>query len=264
MPIIVFGAVLAQPLTSCPTAQSQFPMSVRLPASEPFKETVLRLIRALCAAVVAALTLVACGGGDPVSVNPGTSTTANETAATVSISGSPMTGIAVGSQYSFTPTASDSDGGKMTFSIQNAPAWASFNASTGQLSGSPKATDTGTTLNIVISVADGTATASLPAFSVIVTGTPANTGPTSGTATVSWSAPTENVNGTALTDLAGFNIYYGSSAGSLTQKVQVTNAQATSYVVNGLGQGTWYFVVTAYTSDGTESAQSSVGSKTIS
>ena len=228
----------------------------------------MRLIRALCAATAAALILAACGGGEATSISSDSASgppTANQTTPTVSITGTPMTGITVGSQYSFTPTATDSDGGKMTFSIQNAPAWAVFNTSTGQLSGSPKSTDTGSTLNVVISVADGTAaTASLAAFSITVTSTPPVTGPTSGTATVSWTAPTQNSNGTALTDLAGFNIYYGSTAGSLNQKVQVDNAQATSFVVNSLPQGTWYFAVTAYTTQGTESAQSAIGSKTIS
>lgn len=226
----------------------------------------MRLIKALGAPVLVSLALVGCGGGEGVTVNP-TSSTANEvggtTTATATISGTPMTGVTVGTQYSFTPTASDSDGGAMTFSIQNAPSWATFNASTGQLSGSPKDTDVGTTSNIVIKVADGTATASLAAFNIVVTGTTGTTTPTTGTATVFWVAPTQNSDGSALTDLAGFRIYFGTNSGSLTQVVQVTNAQATSYVVSGLTSGTWYFAVTSYGSDGTESARSAEASKTI-
>jgi hypothetical protein len=175
-----------------------------------------------------------------------------------------MTGITVGTNYSFTPTASDSDGGKLAFSIQNPPSWASFDTTTGRLSGSPKITDTGTTLNIVITAADGTAKASLAAFSITVTATPATPAPTVGTAKVSWVAPTENVNGTALTDLAGYNIYYGTDSASLNQKAPVSNAAATGYTVNGLASGTWYFAVTSYTSDGVESARSPLSSKTIS
>jgi hypothetical protein len=226
----------------------------------------LRLIRAVGAPVLVSLALVGCGGGEGVTVNP-TSSTANEvggtTTATATISGTPMTGVTVGTQYSFTPTASDSDGGAMTFSIQNAPSWATFNTSTGQLSGSPKDTDVGATSNIVIKVADGTATASLAAFSITVTGTTGTTTPTTGTATVFWVAPTQNSDGTVLTDLAGFRIYFGTNSGSLTQVVEVTNAQATSYVVSGLTSGTWYFAVTSYGSDGTESARSAEASKTI-
>jgi hypothetical protein len=171
-----------------------------------------------------------------------------------------MTGITVGTNYSFTPTASDSDGGKLVFSIQNPPSWASFDTTTGRLSGSPKITDTGTTLNILITATDGTAKASLAAFSITVTATPV----TPGTATVSWVAPTENVNGTALTDLAGYNVYYGTNSASLNQKAPVSNAGATAYTVNGLTTGTWYFAVTSYTSGGVESARSPLSSKTIS
>jgi hypothetical protein len=171
-----------------------------------------------------------------------------------------MTGITVGTNYSFTPTASDSDGGTLVFSIQNPPSWASFDTTTGRLSGSPKITDTGTTLNILITATDGTAKASLAAFSITVTATPV----TPGTATVSWVAPTENVNGTALTDLAGYNVYYGTNSASLSQKAAVSNAGATAYTVNGLTTGIWYFAVTSYTSNGVESARSPLSSKTIS
>jgi Putative Ig domain len=222
----------------------------------------LRLIRAACALALVLFGLTACGGGDAVSVNPVSATaTANDVgSATATISGTPMTGITVGTNYSFTPTASDSDGGKLVFSIQNPPSWASFDTTTGRLSGSPKITDTGSTLNIVITATDGTAKASLAAFSITVTATPV----TPGTATVSWVAPTENVNGTALTDLAGYNVYYGTNSASLSQKVAVSNAGATAYTVNGLTSGTWYFAVTSYTSDGVESARSPLSSKTIS
>jgi hypothetical protein len=225
----------------------------------------LRLIRAVVAPVLASLALVGCGGGDGVDVNPVGSSTANEVgnSPTVTISGTPSNGVTVGTQYSFTPTASDSDGGAMTFSIKNTPSWATFNASTGQLSGSPKDTDVGTTSNIVITAADGTATASLTAFSISVTGTAATTTPSTGTATVGWTAPTENSNGTALTNLAGFRIYYGTDSSSLSEMVQVSNASATGYTVTGLASGTWYFAVTSYTSDGAESERSAVSSKTI-
>ncbi|HEY0342891.1 MAG TPA: fibronectin type III domain-containing protein, partial [Steroidobacteraceae bacterium] len=103
--------------------------------------------------------------------------------------------------------------------------------------------------------------ASLAAFSITVTATPVTPG---GTATVSWVAPTENVNGSALTDLAGYNVYYGTNSASLSQKAEVSNAGATGYVVSGLTSGTWYFAVTSYTAGGVESARSPLSSKTIS
>jgi hypothetical protein len=215
--------------------------------------------------VAASLALVGCGGGDGVDVNPVGSSTANEVgnSPTVAISGTPGAGVTVGTQYSFTPTASDSDGGAMTFSITNAPSWATFNASTGQLAGSPKDTDVGTSANIVISAADGKATASLTAFSITVSGTTGTSTPGTGTAVLAWTPPTENNNGTALTNLAGFHVYYGTSSASLSEMVQVSNATATGYTLTGLASGTWYFAVTSYTSDGTESERTTVSSKTI-
>jgi hypothetical protein len=80
---------------------------------------------------------------------------------------------------------------------------------------------------------------------------------------VTWSAPTDNTNGSALTDLAGYTIYYGTSPAALKQSVSVANAAATDYVVQGLASGTWYFAVTAYTSGGLQSGYSTVVSRTI-
>ncbi len=220
----------------------------------------MRLIRAVCAPVFVALALAGCGGGQGVTVS---STAAATAAPSATISGAPATSVTVGGQYSFTPSASDSDGGTMTFSIQNVPSWATFNTATGQLSGSPKATDTGTTSGIVITVADGSAKASLPAFSITVNGTAVTT-PATGSATLSWVAPTQNSDGTPLTNLAGYNIYYGTDSAALTQTVQVTNPAALSYAITGLAKGTtWYFAVTSYTTAGQESARSQLSSKTI-
>jgi hypothetical protein len=101
------------------------------------------------------------------------------------ISGTPSTTVAQGTNYSFTPTASDADTGTtLTFTIDNMPTWASFNAKTGNLTGTPGANDVGTTSNIVITVEDGEAEASLAAFAItvsnindapVISGTPATT-----------------------------------------------------------------------------------------
>jgi hypothetical protein len=84
-----------------------------------------------------------------------------------------------------------------------------------------------------------------------------------GTATLYWSPPTANTNGTALTPLSGYTIFYGKSSTALNQTIHVTNPNTLSYQITGLGSGTWYFAVAADASDGTQSAQSSLGSKTI-
>jgi hypothetical protein len=88
------------------------------------------------------------------------------------ISGVPVTSVKQDVAYSFTPTASDIDtADTLTFSIVNKPTWATFNTATGVLSGAPSKTDVATTAGIVISVSDGTASASLPAFAIEVVST---------------------------------------------------------------------------------------------
>lgn len=84
------------------------------------------------------------------------------------ISGTPASSVQQGASYRFAPTASDADGDSLTFSIQNKPAWASFDVATGVLAGTPGNANVGTSSNIVISVSDGTAVSSLPAFSITV------------------------------------------------------------------------------------------------
>jgi hypothetical protein len=94
-----------------------------------------------------------------------------------SINGVPTTAVNAGSAYSFTPTASDPNGLALTFSIQNQPSWASFNTTTGQLAGTPAAADVGSFVNIVISVSNGTAIASLAGFTITVSAAPVDRPP---------------------------------------------------------------------------------------
>jgi hypothetical protein len=175
-----------------------------------------------------------------------------------SISGSPATSVNVGSAYSFQPRASDPNGDSLTYSISNRPSWATFNTTTGRLSGTPSSSHAGAYPNIVISVSDGKVSDSLAAFSINVTSTGGN-----GSATLSWQPPTRNEDGSALTNLAGFRIAYGKSSSSLSEQVELSNPGLSSYVVTGLGSGTWYFAVKAYTSAGVESDLSNLASKTI-
>ncbi|PCK07792.1 MAG: hypothetical protein COA42_12470 [Alteromonadaceae bacterium] len=100
------------------------------------------------------------------------------------ISGTPSTSVVEDAPYSFTPTVNDIDvGDTQTFSIASQPSWASFDTSTGLLSGTPTNDDVGVTNNIVITTTDtGTASDSLTAFSItvsnsndapVISGTPA-------------------------------------------------------------------------------------------
>jgi hypothetical protein len=173
------------------------------------------------------------------------------------ISGSPATSVTAGQQYRFLPAASDPDGDRLTFSIVNRPSWATFNTATGELGGTPGSGNTGPYSNIQISVSDGTLTASLPVFSITVEQA------SMGSATLSWQPPTQRTDGSPLVDLAGYRILYGTSSSNLSNRVTLTNPGLTSYVIENLAQGTWYFAMTAFDASGAESDQSGVGSKTI-
>jgi hypothetical protein len=173
------------------------------------------------------------------------------------ISGNPPTSVNVGSPYSFTPTASDPAGNTLTFSIQNQPSWASFNTATGALTGTPAAADAGNYANIVISVSDGSASASLPAFTISVNQF------SNGSADLTWTPVTSNTNGSVLVDLAGYRVHYGTSSNAMNTVVTLANRSLTTYLVTNLSSGTWYFGVTAYASDGTESTLSNIGQKAI-
>ena len=172
------------------------------------------------------------------------------------ISGSPATSVAVGSTYAFSPASSDADGDALTFTIANKPAWATFSTSTGQLSGTPAAGDVGTFAGVTISVSDGKTTTALAAFSIAVTQV------ATGSATLSWVAPTQNTDGSALTNLSGYRIYYGTNAASLTQSVDIPSAGIQTYVLGNLSPATWYFAVKAV-AGGVESDLSNIASKTI-
>jgi hypothetical protein len=81
--------------------------------------------------------------------------------------------------------------------------------------------------------------------------------------TVSWSAPTDNTNGTALTNLAGYNIYYGTNSTDLSRKISLTTVGLLTYVVTNLSSGTWYFYITSVNTAGVESSPSAVVSASI-
>jgi len=174
------------------------------------------------------------------------------------ISGAPLLSINVGTTYSFTPTASDPDGNPLTFSIANKPAWATFNTSTGALTGTPAAGSVGVTTGVVITVSDGTASASLAAFNVTVVALAAN-----GSATLTWVPPLTNTDGSLVGNLSGYRVQYGKTSTSLDQTKDVAGATTLTTTIDNLTSGTWYFAVRAYSSSGSISDVSNVGQKTI-
>ncbi|HUG98464.1 MAG TPA: putative Ig domain-containing protein [Gammaproteobacteria bacterium] len=176
------------------------------------------------------------------------------------ISGDPASSVLAGEAYSFQPEASDPDGDAVGFSISGKPSWASFDTLTGRLSGTPDSADVGPGSDIEIAVSDGIAVVALEPFAIEVLEPP----PGDAAATLSWTPPTEREDGSALTDLAGYSIHYGNSPDALTQTIVIDTAGLSSYVVEGLSSGSWYFGMKAVDTQGYESSLSAVVSKTIS
>ena len=189
----------------------------------------------------------------------GQSTIASAANRAPSISGTPATTADVGKAYSFQPTASDPDGNKLTFKIAMKPAWATFSSASGSLTGTPASSQTGTYSKIVISVSDGIATRSLPAFAIKVV--PATS--TSSPVKLSWVPPTRNVDGTQLSNLAGYRIHYGQVSGQYDYSVSVGSPSITSATIENLAPARWYFAVTAVTSSGIQSDYSVPFSKAV-
>jgi hypothetical protein len=75
--------------------------------------------------------------------------------------------------------------------------------------------------------------------------------------TLNWMPPTDNTNGSVLSNLSGYTIYYGPQSGDYTNSIKVDNPGLATYVVDNLAPGTYYFAVAAYNSRGTESPPSS-------
>ena len=84
-----------------------------------------------------------------------------------------------------------------------------------------------------------------------------------GSATLTWTPVTQNSDGTPLSDLAGYKVYYGTSASALNSVVVLPDPSATTYLVTNLSSATWYFAVAAYTSGGTQGALSNVVAKMV-
>jgi hypothetical protein len=173
------------------------------------------------------------------------------------ISGTPLSAIVYGRTYTFVPSATDPDGNSMSFIIVNKPSWASFDPATGTLQGTPGAADVGSYPNITISVTDGLYVVALQTFNVDVVST------ATGSISLNWLPPTERNDGTPLTNLAGYKLYWGTAIGHYPNLAAIPNPGVATYVVDELPPGTYYLVATAYDSAGMESGYSNVAVTTI-
>jgi hypothetical protein len=258
--VVAGAAYLFRPTATDPDGQAlRFSIANR-PAWASFDTTTGTLAGTPGAADVGTFTGIVIrvsDGTDQASLGAFTITVQATASGAPTLGGQPAASVQSTSAYNFLPTATDPDGDALTFSITNKPSWATFDTITGRLSGIPGAGNIGTFNNIGISVSDGTNHSSLPTFGILVAAS------TVGSAALSWIPPTENTDGTSLTNLAGYHIVYGTSPTALTSTIIVSNPGLTSYTVGNLPPGTYYFAVAAYNSDGVEGSPSAIGSKTI-
>ncbi|UTV31039.1 PKD domain-containing protein [Photobacterium atrarenae] len=106
-------------------------------------------------ALISSLVIVACGDG-ATNNNP-------------EISGSPLTTVYAGEPYVFKPSVIDTDGDPISFDVENAPDWSTFDTQTGELNGIPTDSNIGSYPDIIITADDGNGgRASLTAFTIDV------------------------------------------------------------------------------------------------
>jgi hypothetical protein len=117
----------------------------------------------------------------------------------------------------------------------------------------------------------GTSTPTIPTTTetepaIIPSSTPTSnpTDQTGTTATLQWSAPQSMTDGSAVNGIVGYRVYYGKDVMQLSSKIDVLNPSVSTFVVEGLTPGTYYFAVSALHSSGGESSRSNAGMKVIS
>ena len=165
----------------------------------------------------------------------------------------------VGATFDYQPVAQDPEHDTLHFSATNLPTWASLDATSGRISGTPGPMDAGVYESVSITVADATHKVVTAPFSITVT--PALEG--TGVALLQWEAPPSKVSGEPLDDLAGYRILYGRSSSDLDQSVLITDPATTSYQFSSLTPGVWYFAVVAVNSNGLEGPPTTLASKSI-
>jgi hypothetical protein len=211
--------------------------------------------------------LSACGGSSsssdskPSATNGSGSAGTTNTTVTVpatpalSISGAPNRQVVANQAYWFRPTTNNPNGGVLQFGIANQPGWSTFNAKTGEITGTPSSADVGLYRGVTVTVTGGTQMRAL-AFDVEVV----QVGTSS--VTLTWTPPTENEDGTPLTNLAGYRLRYGVQSGNYTSVVNLANPGLATYVLGGLANGTYYVVISAYSQSGVESSYSNEATAT--
>lgn len=96
------------------------------------------------------------------------------------------------------------------------------------------------------------------------TGTTGGDNSTSTSNSISWSAPTTRVDGTAMSrnEISGYRISYGIAPGNL-EYVENLSATASSWTISNVAPGTWYFWLQTIDSQGRVGPPSAINSIAI-
>jgi len=153
-----------------------------------------------------------------------------------SISGTPPATATVGVRYTFRPSASDIDGQTLTFYRSNAPSWAAFNTSTGELTGVPTSSNVGTYSGITIGVSDGSARTALPMFTINVVASSTSTSSTTTTSptTTTTTSPTTTSTTTSTTSTAATTTSSTSTTGNIAPTITAVPPPSTIWPGNWL------------------------------
>jgi hypothetical protein len=186
-----------------------------------------------------ALALASCGSG---SATMGTSPAASQATSTLALAiTSPTTAPSMVTTDSSLTLAGTATGDSAIVEIT----WQNDRGGSGTANG----TDAWQTGTIALQLGDNritvTATDTTGAKSALTIVVTRESGQT-GSVTLSWSAPTARTDGSPLTNLAGYHIYYGRMSGTYDYSIKINNAGILTYVVDGLVAGDWYFAMDAY------------------
>lgn len=84
-----------------------------------------------------------------------------------------------------------------------------------------------------------------------------------GSATLSWLPPIEDVNGSSSTRLASYRIDYGQQPEALDRNIHIDNPSLSTYVIDNLASGVWFFRLVAIGVDGVEGKPTEIISKIV-
>jgi hypothetical protein len=250
--------------------------------------TLVPALRPLASIGILAVTLAACGGagGQPGSSAPSSTSSQSSSTGSPSAAANSQASVALSSSsYTAAPASGavitiyrvGSPQGTATVGYSTVNGTATAGADFVQTSGQVSWADGDSTPRQVVVPVSNAANGKHFMFALtslvgqVVFGSPAVAtvgvngiaAASSGAVTLSWAAPTENTDGSALTNLAGYDIYYGASAASMDQKITIATVGMESYVISDLPSGTWYFRIVAVNALGLQSAPSSTVSTTI-